>query len=52
MMELRPEPYEDPVIKFVVGAVQLSLSLNKMSREQAEEAVKRWYPEAEIVLED
>lgn len=46
------EPVADPILEFVVEGVKLSLSQNRMTREQAEECVRRWYPESRIILED
>lgn len=53
MSEQAPEiePKADPVLEFVVEGVKLSLSQNRMTREQAVAAIKRWYPEAEILLD-
>lgn len=46
------EPFYDPVVQFVVNGIKLSLSQNKMSREHAEELIKSWYPDCEIVLDE
>lgn len=38
----------DPVLVFVVDGIRLSLQQNQMTREQAIEKVKSWYPNALI----
>lgn len=46
---METEPKADPVIQFVLAGLTYSLSQNRLTEEQAKEAIANWYPEAEIL---
>lgn len=46
------ESYYDPVVQFVVNGIRMSLQQNKMTREQAEQMIKSWYPDCDILLDE
>ena len=53
-METLPEQPEqpDPVVQFVINGLRLSIQQNMMTREQAEEKIRSWWPDAQIVSDE